>query len=641
MEEQEEKTVNRIILIGNGFDLAHKKATLKEEGLKTGYSDFMDDFWKKEWEAIRTASTKIISTQKEQTYSAYEDDFIIVRKDKEIENVEELKQKVVSYKNKFLGAMVKEQRIKNWVDVEDVFYLELIKCWKIKKENLEEDFFNSAIRKLNQDFGAIKDCLENYLYDNCQVVVDDSTKEAGGYQFEPKPSIINNLEKDEGKYAKTLFLSFNYIDTEKHYNKEEYKNNFKENEKLSFGNVIHIHGRLKDKNNPMIFGYGDELAENYRDIENLNDNEFLTYIKSIRYCETDNYTNLEEFIELKDNRGNGIKFDIYIFGHSCGNCDRTLLNKLFEHPNCNKIKVFYWQKNSTANDYDAILKNISRNFELKKKDLFRSRVIKGEPLVDYEEPEELIDLMKDYVLVEVEKNFKYTLLENKKEKAISGSYYISKYQVTQKLWEDIMGESKSFQKIAKEPQWDLRGEGDNFPMYFVNWYDCLEFCNRLSEKYKLSKCYDIIGTEIKLNENANGFRLPTEAEWEFAARNYSRVDKQECKVYAGFADKDNNLFDNEEELKKYAWFDGNSNDTTHEVGTAENASELAIHDMSGNVWEWCEDIWGSSRVVRGGGWCRNAGSARVSYRGGSAPDRRNNRLGFRLASSSKSEGAGK
>ena len=597
--------MNRIILIGNGFDLAHKNATLKEEGLKTGYTDFMDNFWKNELEFVNKKEAKIISTQKEQTYSAYEDNFIIVRKDKEIKNVEELKQKVVNYKNKFLGAMVKEPRIQNWVDVEEIFYQELVKCWKIRRDNLEEDFFNSAIRKLNRDFEAIKDCLEDYLYKNCQIVVDDNTKVVDGYKFQPQMSIIDNLS--EGKYDKTLFLSFNYIDTEKHYNTKEYQDNFNKAPELSFSNnVIHIHGRLKD--NTMIFGYGDELAENYKDIENLNDNEFLTYIKSIRYCETNNYKNLEEFIELKDDNGDNMKFDIYIFGHSCGNCDRTLLNKLFEHPNCNKIKVFYWQRNSSTNDYDVILKNIFRNFELKNKDLFRSRVIKGEPLVDYKEPKEVTDLKKEYVLVEVEKNYKYLLREHKEEKIISGSYYISKYQVTQKLWKEIMLENRRhFNGVEKE----------HYPVEGVNWLDAVEFCNRLSEKYKLSKCYEIIGIEVKIIENAKGFRLPTEAEWEYAA-----IGGKASKKYE---------FSGSNELDGIGWYSQNSGGETHKVGEKQ-ANELGIHDMSGNVWEWCEDWYDagfSHRVLRGGSCSLNAQYCRVAFRLNASPSARSD-FGFRL-----------
>lgn len=99
--------------------------------------------------------------------------------------------------------------------------------------------------------------------------------------------------------------------------------------------VNHIHGELDNEQNPVIFGYGDELDEDYKTISNLNDNSYLTNIKSIRYLETDNYRQLLQFIDTGP-------YQIYIMGHSCGNSDRTLLNTLFEHKNCVSIKPYYY-----------------------------------------------------------------------------------------------------------------------------------------------------------------------------------------------------------------------------------------------------------------------------------------------------------
>jgi formylglycine-generating enzyme required for sulfatase activity len=117
--------------------------------------------------------------------------------------------------------------------------------------------------------------------------------------------------------------------------------------------------------------------------------------------------------------------------------------------------------------------------------------------------------------------------------------------------------------------------------------------------------------------------LPTEAEWEYAARGGIKSNNYE---YAGC-----NL---EEELKYYAWYEKNSNNITRPVGQL-HPNELGLYDMSGNVWEWCEDSEGSDRVLRGGSWFSIAGSVRVSGRGNGSPDDRSYSYGFRLALSSK------
>ena len=161
-----------------------------------------------------------------------------------------------------------------------------------------------------------------------------------------------------------------------------------------------------------------------------------------------------------------------------------------------------------------------------------------------------------------------------------GGFYLCKYEVTQKLWSAVMGSNPSSWK------------GDNLPVEKVSWYDCQEFINKLNE----------------LTNNKYGFRLPTEAEWEYAARggNRSRGYK-----YSG---SDN--------VGSVAWYVGNSGDRTHAVG-GKSPNELGLYDMSGNVWEWTASKWcddynsprnSSDRVLRGGGWDYRARYCRVSYR---------------------------
>ena len=181
-------------------------------------------------------------------------------------------------------------------------------------------------------------------------------------------------------------------------------------------------------------------------------------------------------------------------------------------------------------------------------------------------------------------------------------YYIGKTEVTQALWKAVMGSNPSNLK------------GDNLPVEQVSWNDCQEFIRKVNAL------------------TGQNFRLPTEAEWEFACRggNNSRGYK-----YSG-----SNCIDN------VAWYDGNSGDKTHPVAT-KLPNELGIYDMSGNVWEWCSD-WkgdyssgaqtnpkgpydGSSRMRRGGSWDYGDGYCRSSNRNSYYPTYRNYDFGLRLA----------
>lgn len=205
--------------------------------------------------------------------------------------------------------------------------------------------------------------------------------------------------------------------------------------------------------------------------------------------------------------------------------------------------------------------------------------------------------------------------------SVSG-YYIGKYEVTQTQWTSIMGSNPSDYK------------GDNRPVEEVSWTDCCRFCNALSDHYGLQRCYSISGSgddaTVTMVHSSGGFRLPTEAEWEFAARggNSSRGYK-----YSGSDNIDN-----------VAWYTDNSN-ATHNVG-GKNGNELGIYDMSGNVWEWCWDWYGaytsqtqtnptgaysgSGRVIRGGGWGSNARRCRCADRNFISPSYRDCDLGLRL-----------
>ncbi|MDD3052212.1 MAG: SUMF1/EgtB/PvdO family nonheme iron enzyme [Candidatus Cloacimonetes bacterium] len=209
---------------------------------------------------------------------------------------------------------------------------------------------------------------------------------------------------------------------------------------------------------------------------------------------------------------------------------------------------------------------------------------------------------------------------------VQGGYYIGKYPVTQKEWKEIMGNNPS------------NFRGDNLPVETVSWYDVVEFCNVRSRKEGLNPCYSGSGDNITCNWDANGYRLPTEAEWEFAAR--GGVETQNSVSLHQYAGSNN--------IDEVAWYSSNSGSKTHEVGT-KKPNELGIYDMSGNVWEWCWDWYGnyssgsqtnprgasssSRRVLRGGGWRYGAENCRVAGRDGGDPSY-GDYDGFRLLRSS-------
>ena len=200
-------------------------------------------------------------------------------------------------------------------------------------------------------------------------------------------------------------------------------------------------------------------------------------------------------------------------------------------------------------------------------------------------------------------------------------FYLGIYEVTQRLYQQVMGSNPSY------------FEGEDLPVESVTWYDAIDFCNKLGESEGLIPCYTINGTSVICNFSANGYRLPTEAEWEYAARSGGRDDRKLSGT------------NNEYDLGSYAWYDENSENKTHPVGY-KRPNDLGLYDMSGNVWEWCWDWYhnysssslcdptgpatGKSRVLRGGSWNYYSYGCRAAGRSNSDPTYRDNGLGFRV-----------
>ena len=419
--------MNRIIIIGNGFDLAHN--------LKTGYKDFINDYWAVVEEQVYGRYWQWL----DQHYGGskhipenYKDNFVCIEKEcgktetnkvcfsynenspfgklctliNEYNSVPNTSVTVhLKFKNRFFERISRQCSLINWVDIENEYYNALKEL--LQERNPQKQ--SESIRTLNKEFDDVKRLLEEYLTKvtkNTEISIHQSIQEAFSSFVEfdeiatckqtafvdsifsemfysgddidfrhdkendPQYNLCMTKEEEQMLFIKkhinkksfkekyfipsTLILNFNYTNTaEKLYASDN------PNE------IINIHGELDNENNPIIFGYGDELDDDYRKIEGLQNNDFLENIKSIKYHQTKNYRELLKFIALGP-------YQVFVMGHSSGNSDRTLLNTLFEHDNCLSIKVFYYQYKGNSDNlercsdnYTDIVKNISRNFNNK------------------------------------------------------------------------------------------------------------------------------------------------------------------------------------------------------------------------------------------------------------------------------------
>lgn len=368
--------MNRIILIGNGFDLAH--------GLPTSYKDFINWYWdgwieklKESYKSIEKDELCTFETIKRPGHvscwkSIFKElpyNFIRLNGYNAIEELN--KYALFQFAPcSFLRNICQSINTKGWVDIENEYYKLLKSLLKValRTEALSEEAktLNSELEHLRlklteyltqiQDKYLTKDQninpeIKKLIYEN--ISYDDIAVETK-HKLQSK---INDISQVNNQYPNRIrLINFNYTKTADINNDKGYGLDIK---------TIHIHGELSNPAN-IILGYGDELDDDFKNILNLNDNNMLKEIKSVRYLETDNYRKLLEFIESD-------LFQIYIMGHSCGNSDRTLLNTLFEHKNCVTIKPFYHKREDGTDDYMNIVQNIMRNFNDMK--MMRDRVV--------------------------------------------------------------------------------------------------------------------------------------------------------------------------------------------------------------------------------------------------------------------------
>ena len=360
--------MNRLVLIGNGFDLAH--------GLKTSYADFIRWYYC-QWgnrllrglskiEEDGLCSFKIKDNIQVANWASvfqgwyYKRDNPFYKWDPNEVFNKSLKDKDLcdfSFTSPLLKEIWNRLRL-GWVDIENEYYSLLIRKFHPQTglEVLPE------FKELNKQFEILRNLLIEYLKleEGKKISTINGIENKIFCPIKKREISIANIKyatdklNDDISPSNIMLLNFNYTRTPEYYIKDH------KNVKVNY-----IHGKL-DNPHSVIFGYGDELDDGYEKLKNCNDNECLRYIKSILYLESDSYRKVLDFIETAP-------FQIFIMGHSCGNSDRTLLNTLFEHRFCSSIKPYFYKNDKGEDNYLNIVQNISRNFNDMK--LMRDRVV--------------------------------------------------------------------------------------------------------------------------------------------------------------------------------------------------------------------------------------------------------------------------
>lgn len=389
--------MNRLVLIGNGFDLAH--------GLNTSYADFIEWYWDKRVmkmsKTYAKESTDSLCSFKymgEGHLFSFFFDHPAVSKEKGygkefIESILDSNMFETKF-SPFFKNICTSIETKGWVDIENEYY-ELLKQYAL--DNMNEEARMKFLKSLNNQLDYLKGLLIQYLAeiteqdpkiiksisheiyapferedmsvhanydmfkeeqwdwenrrDKCEELM--AVLEKYGYGVKECMEWVKAWIEDKQGSTKypiafllpknIMLLNFNYTHTAQIYKKTD--DSFEE---------IHIHGDIDDKEH-VIFGYGDEMHSDFGKLKEREDEECLRNVKSIRYLETSNYKKILRFIESE-------QFQVVIMGHSCGRSDRTLLYTIFEHRNCASIKLCYYRKEDGTDDYLEKIQNISRNF---------------------------------------------------------------------------------------------------------------------------------------------------------------------------------------------------------------------------------------------------------------------------------------
>jgi hypothetical protein len=360
--------MNRLIIIGNGFDIAH--------GIKSSFKDFITDYF---CNAVNhffdnfSYSDSLLEIKYKninKTLSAYEKHVSANDVFDMVDRLKELKEIDFIFHAPLLKKTYSKIKELNWVDIETEFFNILVATKNAQKGQSQIE----AIEKVNSQLELMKEKLIAYL----------NNQELQFSNFSDKTPIINCFCEDifsneivttqlkENITPENLyFLNFNYTKTI-----EEYKELC---EKRIPSKSNYIHGNLSGINGKPIFGFGDEFDKKYIEFEDEKNNSLFKHIKSFEYLKTKNYYSLTRFIESND-------FQVHIYGHSCGLSDRTMLNQIFEHKYCKSVKIFYHKIDEEQNDFTDKTYEISRHF--KDKTMLRKKLVPFDLSKEMPQPKE-------------------------------------------------------------------------------------------------------------------------------------------------------------------------------------------------------------------------------------------------------------
>jgi len=341
--------MNRLIIIGNGFDLAH--------GLETSCKHFILHYLSTVWRKLMNNSynDRLIKIERSSVYfdqndlNYSNDTALSIFKTIVKDSTNGPDDAYMSFHSTFFKSIFYKISTLKWADIETEYFNEL---FDIVSDNTNidrikrESYKHNQIKNLNDDLDYLQKMLIEYLKEQESIFLK-SNKSNNQYLELFSESIYEgeNVQPRKEHPDNILYLNFNYTKTLINYHSD--------------GNIIHIHGTLD--NNP-IFGFGDDTSPKYKILEDEYNNEALRKIKSFKYLDNDNYSRLVHFINLAD-------FQVHIYGHSCGVSDRTLFKQIFESDRCKKIKIFYHNQS----DFEDKKYEISRHFEDKVK--FLAKVI--------------------------------------------------------------------------------------------------------------------------------------------------------------------------------------------------------------------------------------------------------------------------
>lgn len=348
--------MNRLVLIGNGFDLSH--------GLRTSYSDFLHWYLKNVLESfikdfkyndnlIEVSSQFLSFDGSYPNFSSFESTLEVF-----VNLSKRNRQNGISFKynsNFFKEIIDRANQNLKWVDFEN-HYFDYLKRYS---EQIRYDAIH--IKSFNDQFEYIKLKFEEYLK---EITSKDFIQRPTRFDYLATPFKKNEFTqtpKDIEKIPSNIYVvNFNYT-----YTFDMYSHNISKSIPTK---INHIHGELGSSENPIIFGFGDEHDKDYVSFEDKKINELFKHIKSFQYLKTSNYQDLIRFINSDD-------FQVCILGHSCGLSDRTMLKEIFEHDKCKSIKIYYykWGNAPHENDYVEKTYEISRHFT--DKGMMRKKVV--------------------------------------------------------------------------------------------------------------------------------------------------------------------------------------------------------------------------------------------------------------------------